>query len=66
MCGTHLTGADILMSFPLVAGRKRAGVTKESYPKVTAYTEMLEKEPGYVKGAKKIEEIDGKFEASLG
>jgi len=66
LCGPNLTGADILMSFPLIAGRGRSGqLTKEKYPKLWAYVDALEAEPGYKKAADKIIEIDGKFEASV-
>jgi glutathione S-transferase len=65
LCGPNLTGADILLSFPLIAGKGRAGVTKEAYPKLWAYVEKLESEPGYLKAAEKIKEIDGKFEATF-
>ncbi|CAG8983816.1 hypothetical protein HYALB_00006782 [Hymenoscyphus albidus] len=65
LCGPNLTGADILMSFPLIAGRKRAGVTEKTYPAVYAYTERLKKEPGYIKGVEKIVAIEGKFEESI-
>ncbi|TVY23637.1 Glutathione S-transferase, partial [Lachnellula hyalina] len=64
LCGKHLTGADILLSFPLIAA-KGSALTKEKYPGVWAYTERLEKEKGYEKAVEKIVEIDGKFEASL-
>lgn len=65
LCGPNLTGADILLSFPLIAGSKRAGLTKEKYPKLYDYVERLEQEPGYKKAAEKITEIDGKFEATF-
>lgn len=65
LCGKNLTGADILMSFPLIAGRGRAGLTKEAYPKLWDYVARLEAEPGYKKAADKIAEIDGKFEATF-
>lgn len=65
LCGPHLTGADILLSFPLIAGKERAGITKEAYPKLFEYIERLENEPGYKKAADKIIEIDGKFEATF-
>ena len=65
LCGPNLTGADILLSFPLIAGRGRSGLTKEQYPKLYAYVEKLENEPGYKKAAEKITEIDGKFEATF-
>jgi glutathione S-transferase len=62
LCGANLTGADILMSFPLIAAKGRAGLTKEAYPKLWDYVARLEAEPGYKKSADKIAEIDGKFE----
>lgn len=65
LCGPRLTGADILLSFPLIAARGRAGLTEESYPKLFAYVGRLEEEAGYKKAAEKIIEIDGKFEATL-
>jgi glutathione S-transferase len=65
LCGPNLTGADILLSFPLIAGRGRSGLTKEKYPKLYAYVDKLENEPGYKKAAEKITDIDGKFEASF-
>jgi len=65
LCGPHLTGADILLSFPLIAGRGRAGITEEKYPKLWAYIDRLEEEPGYKKAAQKIVEIEGSFEATF-
>jgi glutathione S-transferase len=65
LCGPNLTGADILLSFPLIAGRGRSGLTKEKYPKLSAYIDRLETSPGYKKAAEKITEIDGKFEATF-
>jgi glutathione S-transferase len=40
-------------------------LTKEKYPKLYAYVDKLENEPGYKKAAEKITDIDGKFEASF-
>ena len=54
-----------MLSFPLIAGKGRTGLTKEKYPKLWAYVETLEQEPGYKKSIEKIVEIDGKFEASI-
>lgn len=65
LCGKNLTGADILLSFPLIAARGRAGLTKEKYPKLWAYVDRLENEAGYKKAVEKIVEIDGKFEATF-
>jgi glutathione S-transferase len=63
LCGPNLTGADIMLSYPLIARKGRGGISKEQYPKLLEYTERLESEPGYKKAADKIIEIDGKFEA---
>ncbi|KAB8295775.1 hypothetical protein EYC80_008598 [Monilinia laxa] len=63
LCGEHLTGADILMSFPLVAAKQRAGLTKESYPELFEYVERLEGEEGYKRAVEKIVEIEGEFRA---
>lgn len=65
LCGEHLTGADIIVSFPLMAGRSRTGLTKELYPTLSAYVDRLEAEPGYKKAVEKIIEIDGKFETTI-
>lgn len=64
LCGKNLTGADIIMSFPLIAGRGRTGLVKDKYPSLYAYTERLEKEPGYERAVKKIVDIEGKYEVS--
>jgi glutathione S-transferase len=64
LCGKNLTGADILLSFPLIAA-KGTGFSKEKYPTLWAFTERLEKEKGYEKAVEKIVQIEGKFEASL-
>lgn len=68
LCGRHLTGADILMSFPLIAAKESSsltGLTVESFPKLYAYIKALEKEPGYERAVQKIIEVDGKFQATF-
>ena len=63
LCGKDLTAADILMCFPLIAGKSK--VDKSAYPKLAAYTERLEKSDGYLNSIKKIEEVTGEpFKAS--
>jgi glutathione S-transferase len=62
LCGPHLTGADILLSFPLFAGRERSGLEAKTYPKLAAYLDGLAEEKGYKTAVEKIEEIEGKFE----
>ncbi|OJK04608.1 hypothetical protein ASPACDRAFT_109357 [Aspergillus aculeatus ATCC 16872] len=63
LCGTTLTAADIMMSFPVIAMAGR--LSMEGYPGLSRYAELLQKEAGYVAACRKIEEVDGKFEASL-
>lgn len=73
LCGQTLSAADILMSFPLIAGSGRfdelgsweGASWKNEFPKVAEYVQVLEAEPGYKRSVEKIEAIDGKFEASL-
>jgi len=66
LCGPNLTGADILMVFPLEAGGQRAGMTKEKYPKLAEYVARLQSREAYARARRKIEEATGeKFHASL-
>jgi glutathione S-transferase len=48
-----------MMSFPLDAGRSRTGLSKEKYPKVIEYVEMLLERDAYKRAVKKIEEVTG-------
>ncbi|KAM3514670.1 hypothetical protein MY11210_001641 [Beauveria gryllotalpidicola] len=69
LCNDQLTAADILMSFPLLAAKSRfteivPGWDK-TYPRVVEYIKTLESNPGYKKSIAKVEELDGKFQASL-
>lgn len=66
LCGPILTGADILISFPLLASRSRIDFfTAASYPLLFAYIDKLEAAPGYKKAVEKIIEIEGSFTASF-
>ena len=65
LCGTELAGADILLSFPLMAARGRAGLSKEKYPKLWAYTERLEAREAYKKAIQKIIDIEGSYDSTL-
>lgn len=69
LCGPHLTAADILMSFPLLMAKQRAGNFRaakgeprlaDKYPKVWAYLTRLEEEPGYKRAEAKINELLGR------
>ena len=57
LCGKELTAADILMSFPLIAGKSK--VDRNAYPKLVEYTKMLEQNEVYLRSIKKIEEATG-------
>jgi len=57
--GQNFTGADAMMYFPLEASVKRVGVTKENYPKITAYLERIQARPAYTRAIEKIEKVTG-------
>ncbi|KAM0713435.1 hypothetical protein Q7P37_010397 [Cladosporium fusiforme] len=57
LCGKELTGADILMSYPLMAAKPR--MDREKYPALVKFVERLEQHPGQLGSIKKIEEVTG-------
>jgi glutathione S-transferase len=59
LCGPNLTGADILMSFPLIAAKISKKFDKPTHPKLSAYIDLLESSEGYKISVKKIEELTG-------
>ena len=61
LCGAKLTGADIMMSFPLAGAKDRAGFNKEAHPKLWAYVDRLEAHEGYKRAVEKIIEVEGSF-----
>ncbi|OLN83098.1 Glutathione S-transferase 1-like protein 4 [Colletotrichum chlorophyti] len=73
ICGAHLSAADILLSFALIAAEPRfdslgswpGGSARAAHPRLFEYIDRLKKEPGYERSAQKIREIDGKFEATI-
>ncbi|KAJ9638235.1 bifunctional glutathione transferase/peroxidase [Coniosporium apollinis] len=66
LCGPELTGADIMMIFPLEAAQWRAGLTKEKYPRLAAYIERLQQREAFQRAIKKIEDVTGeKYTPSL-
>ncbi|KAL2128759.1 hypothetical protein VTI74DRAFT_8694 [Chaetomium olivicolor] len=69
LCGAHLTAADILMSFPLLLARTEVGELSagngekklaDRFPKVWAYLNRLEQEPGFKRADAKIKEVEAK------
>ncbi|KAK7736218.1 bifunctional glutathione transferase/peroxidase [Cytospora paraplurivora] len=67
LTGPDFTAADILMSYPLLAGRSAfdglgefaKGTAKESFPKVYAYMERLEAQEGWKRAVQKTKDFDG-------
>jgi glutathione S-transferase len=52
LAGDELTGADIMMSFPLEAARQRAGLDT-SHPKMLDYIQRIHARPAYKRALKK-------------
>lgn len=65
LCGSKLTAADILMSFPIMASKAGGYIKKDTYPKLFAYAERIEASEGQQKSVKKIEEVTGEPYKSL-
>jgi len=71
LCGSHLTGADILMTFPLIAAKQRISELEgkkassglglvERFPKVWEYLGRLEGHEGYKRALAKVEGVEEK------
>lgn len=66
LTGPDFTAADILMSYPLLAGRSAfdslgefaKGTAKENFPKVYAYMERLEAQEGWKRAVQKTKDFD--------
>ncbi|MCJ1475446.1 hypothetical protein MMC13_004108 [Lambiella insularis] len=65
LCGKELSGADIMMVFPLGAARTRAGLSKEKYPLLFEYISRLEEFDSNKRAVEKIVEIKGSYDANL-
>ena len=69
ICGPQLTGADILLAYPLLTGLEgdllenmtawEKGSFSETYPKLRAYMARLAEEPGWKRSLEKIKAIEG-------
>lgn len=57
--GPNLTGADIMMIFPLEGVVKRDPMAAEKYPKLSAYVERIHGREAYRKAMEKLEEMTG-------
>ncbi|KAL8848373.1 MAG: hypothetical protein Q9221_006622 [Calogaya cf. arnoldii] len=65
LCGSKLTGADILLSFPLSAAKGRAGLSEEKYPALFEYVNRMEAMEGNKKAIQKIVDLEGSYNPSL-
>lgn len=66
ICGPKLTGADIMMVFPLESARSSAGMTPAKYPKLDTYVTCLQERAAYKRAIAKVEEATGeKFDNSF-
>ncbi|KXX78022.1 Glutathione S-transferase 1 [Madurella mycetomatis] len=69
MQGPNLSGAGIMLGYPLIAGKGGTfamgawakGPFKETSPKLHAYIERLSEEAGWKRSVRKIEEVEGSF-----
>jgi glutathione S-transferase len=65
LCGSQLTAADMLLSFPILSAIERGVVSRDKYPAIHAYAEHLKGVDTYKRAIAKIEELDGKYAISL-
>ncbi|KAL8696272.1 MAG: hypothetical protein Q9201_007742 [Fulgogasparrea decipioides] len=65
LCGSKLTGADILMIFPLSSVKGRFGFTKGKYPALWAYVDRLEATEGNKKAIQRIVDVEGSYDPTL-
>lgn len=65
LCGKDLTAADIMLSFPLEAGKGRSGFSEQQYPKIWAYIDRLHEREAYKRSVQKIVELEGEFKTSF-
>ena len=60
---SHLTAADILISFALLAAVEKGLVSEDKYPHIVAYTKAIGEQEGYKRAIKRYEdETGGKYE----
>lgn len=58
LCGTELTGADILMSFPLIVA-KNTKIDAKACPKLIEYIDMLEQNEVHLRSEKIAKDAGG-------
>ncbi|KAB8527812.1 hypothetical protein FH972_025463 [Carpinus fangiana] len=60
-CGTELTGADVLMIFPLEAALQRGIIDGAKMPQLKAWVERIIERPAYKRAVDKIVEATGEY-----
>ena len=45
--GDSFTAADVMMSYPLEAARGRAGISRETHPRIFAWVDTIHRRPAY-------------------
>ncbi|KAK9326106.1 hypothetical protein V1517DRAFT_360217 [Lipomyces orientalis] len=55
--GDCLTGADIILIFPLKLAKSRAALTKDQYPLLWKWIEQMEGRDAYVRAGRKVAEL---------
>ncbi|KAJ7350663.1 glutathione S-transferase, partial [Mycena albidolilacea] len=67
LCGDKLTGADIMMSFPVMivtsamGNRGPANMNRETFPRLFAYAELLQSTESYKRAVDKVVALEGKY-----
>ena len=65
LCGSKLTAADIIMSFPLGAAKGRSTFSKEKFPLLWSYVDRLQATESYKRAVQKIVDVEGSYDPSL-
>ncbi|KAK2762322.1 hypothetical protein FQN54_001332 [Arachnomyces sp. PD_36] len=65
LCGTELTGADILMSFPLGAAKQRGLINETQHPGLCSYVDRLNERDASKNALAKLEEVGESISPSL-
>ncbi|KAJ7807865.1 glutathione S-transferase-like protein [Mycena olivaceomarginata] len=67
LCGDKLTGADIMMSFPVMivtsamGNRGPANMNKKTFPRLFAYAELLQSTESYKRAVDKVVALEGEY-----
>ena len=64
-CGRELTAVDILLQFPLEGAVAGGLLSKEKYPKLTAFVDANQKREAYKKGVQRVIDETGEYSMNL-